>query len=377
MKIIAISGSEIPSIAANSIQTMKAVHALAMLGHQVTLIVPMGVESHHQREWGELAKWYGLSQEFDIDFLPSVSRRLFFFSAIRRAKKLSPDLLYVWPLQSAVLGLFLNFPVILEMHDLPSGRIGPLWFRYFRDGRGRKRIASITSALKRSLVKQYGDQVNEIETVISPNGVELERFNNLPDKITARWQAGLPEKKTVMCTGHLYDGRGVDLFIQLARGFTDRDVQFVWVGGREEEIQRWQEKAGAIPNLLFTGFIPNNELPLYQAAADVLLMPYEKNISISSGKGHSAQVSSPMKMFEYLASGRPIISSDLPVFHEVLNKDNAFFCPPENLGEWEKAISSLLDDHNRQEKLANQAHQDAEKYTWVERAKNILANFPK
>lgn len=377
MKIIAISGSEIPSIVANSIQTMKAVHALALLGHDVTLIVPMGVEQHYQSEWSELSQLYGLKKEFVIEFLPSASRRLFFFSAIRRAKKLSPDLIYVWPLQSAVLGLFLNLPVILEMHDLPTGRIGPLWFRYFRDSKGTKRITSITKALKQSLVQQYGEQLNDIETVIAPNGVELERFKNLPDKTTARWQAGLPEKKTVICTGHLYAGRGVDLFIKLAQAFVDKDVQFVWVGGNESEISWWQKKAESVSNVIFTGFIPNNDLPLYQAAADILLMPYEKNIGISSGKGHSSQVSSPMKMFEYLASGRPIISSDFPVFHEVLNSGNAVFCPAEQVDAWEKAITDLLNDPDRQQKLSDQALLDAEKYTWTERAKKILTNFPK
>lgn len=376
MKIIAISASEIPSIAANSIQTMKAVHALATLGHEVTLIVPLAADQHHACVWKELAHQYGLTNEFKIEYLPSASRRLFFFSAVRRARKLSPDLLYVWPLQTAVLGLFLNLPVILEMHDLPSGRIGPLWFRYFRDGKGQKQIVSITNALKKALIDQYGEQVQEIQTVIAPNGVEQERFNNLPDRITARYQTGLPEKKTVMCTGHLYSGRGVELFIKLAAAFKARDLQFVWVGGNATEIEHWQAHTASLPNVIFTGFIPNNELPLYQAAADILLMPYGKNIGISSGKGHSAQISSPMKMFEYLASGRPIISSDLPVFHEVLNSHNAIFCPPDQLTAWEVAIEELLSHPDKQEKLSAQALIDARKYTWVERARAILADFP-
>ena len=85
MKIIAISGSEVPSINANSIQTMKAVHALAVLGHDVVLIVPLANGQHHASVWKDLAHLYGLTQEFKIEFLPSASRRLFFYSAIRQA----------------------------------------------------------------------------------------------------------------------------------------------------------------------------------------------------------------------------------------------------------------------------------------------------
>ena len=375
MKIIAISGSEIPSINANSIQTMKAVHALAMVGHDVRLIVPFGSQQHHQSTWKDLAHIYGLSREFEIEYLPSPSRRLFFFAASRRAKKLKPDLLYVWPVQSAVLGLFMNLPVVLEMHDLPSGRIGPLWFRYFRDGKGKKRIAAITQALRNKLADIYGEPNTEMDCVIAPNGVELERFASLPDVTTARFQTGLAEAPTVMCTGHLYDGRGVETFLFLAEQFRGQGIQFVWAGGNKADVDVWREKAAGLPNVIFTGFIPNHELPLYQAAADILLMPYGKQIGISSGKGNSAVISSPMKMFEYLASGRAIISSNLPVFHEVLGNTTAIFCPPDDLTAWKDAVQSLLDDPQKRQAMSASARQESIKYSWTERAKRILEGF--
>ena len=81
---------------------------------------------------------------------------------------------------------------------------------------------------------------------------------------------------------------------------------------------------GGIKNVHLTGFVPNEELPLYQAACDILLMPYEEAIAGSSG-GDTARFASPMKAFEYMAAGRPILSSDLPVFREVL--DEAFASP--------------------------------------------------
>ncbi len=376
MKIVAISGSQVPSNAANSLQTMKAAHALTQIGHDVTLIVPFSGQSVGDNNWNDLAHYYGLQNEFQIEYLPSASRRLFFLSAVRRAKMLKPDLLYAWPLPSAVMGLMNGMPVILELHDLPSGRVGPLWFRYFRDFKGKKRITLITSALKDALSERYGDAFRNSDVVLAPNGVEPERFNALPDQVTARKNLGLKEAPTVVCTGHLYSGRGVDLFIHLAKTFQDKGIQFVWAGGKPADVEIWTKQAESLPTLNFCGFIPNTQLPTYQAAADVLLMPYSREIGISSGAGNSAHVSSPMKMFEYLATGRAILASDLPVFHEVLNEKNAVFCPPEDIAAWEKSLEYLLDNPGKRQELSVQAQLDAQRYSWTERARRILNGFP-
>lgn len=372
MKIVAISASQIPSTVANSIQAMKAVHALAQNGHDVTLIVLAG-EKHPS--WPELANFYGLRTEFQIECLAATSRRLFFLSAVQRAKRLKPDLLYAWPLQSAVLGLLFGLPVVLEMHDLPSGDFGPFWYRAFRAIKGQKRLTVITSALKQALEEQYG-MFRAGEVVLAPNGVEIERFEHLPDPPTARRLLKLPEAPTLVCAGHLYAGRGMELFLELASRL--RGVRFLWVGGNPQEVELWKGRAESqrLSNVTFGGFIHNAQLPLYQAAADILLMPYSREIGISSGGGHSAQVSSPMKMFEYLASGRAIVSSDLPVFREVLNEGNTVFCPPERPGMWEGAIRALLDDPLRRDCLAKQARADAARYAWTERARRILDGFP-
>jgi glycosyltransferase involved in cell wall biosynthesis len=127
-------------------------------------------------------------------------------------------------------------------------------------------------------------------------------------------------------------------------------------------------------NVTFTGFIPNQDLPLYQSAADVLLMPYSRSIMGSSGTADSASVASPMKMFEYMAAGRTIVTSDLPVIREVLNEQNAVFCEPNDVGNWKVEIEKLLADESRSE-LGKQALQDVSSYTWLARAEKIMQGF--
>ncbi len=371
MKIVAISASQIPSSTANSIQAMKAVHALTQLGHEVTLIAPHHAEA--TRNWEQLAALYGLQQPFKLEFIASPSRRLFFLTAVRRARLLNPQVLYVWPVQSAVLGLLHGIPTILEVHDLPSGRIGPFWYRYFRDMKGRKRISIITTALKHALSDQLGNFLPTKDVILAPNGVELERFADLPSPKEARRELNLPEAPTVACTGHLYAGRGVETFIELAKRLSG--VRFVWAGGRPEDVSHYRSLTENGENIHFAGFVPNSQLPLYQAAADVLLMPYGSKIGISSGGGNSAQISSPMKMFEYMACERAILASDLPVFREVLHEQNAAFCPPDDLNAWEGTLRGLLDNPARRAELAARARADAAQYGWTERAKRILDGF--
>ena len=257
-----------------------------------------------------------------------------------------------------------------------AGCVGPIWHRLFAVVRGRKRLVSITRALVELLEGDFHIRFPADEVVIAPNGVDLERFASLPDPVTARQQTGLREAPTVMCTGHLYAGRGAELFIALAR--TIPNAHFVWVGGRPANIEFWRQRAdkNSMFNVTFVGFIPNGSLPMYQAAADILLMPYSESIMGSSGTADSAAVASPMKMFEYMATGRAIASSYLPVIREVLNENNAVFCKPDDINSWKFALERLLKDENLREELGKRARHDAQGYTWIARAQRILNGFP-
>ena len=85
-----------------------------------------------------------------------------------------------------------------------------------------------------------------------------------------------------------------------------------------------------------------------------------------------AEVINPMKMFEYMAAGRPILSADLPSIREVLSPENAIFCEPGDPASWRAAIETLLQDPARRAGLASAARAAVEKFTWVKRAENIL-----
>jgi glycosyltransferase involved in cell wall biosynthesis len=368
MKIILVSSCKIPSDTANSIQVMKVGQAFTQIGHAVTLLVPGPRPAS-----GDLLAHYGLQTGFQIEWLPAISRRAFPWLAAWRARQLGADLLYAWPIQSALLAALIGIPSMLEMHDLPAGRLGPFWFRLFVRLPGKKRLLPITRALCLALEKRYGAMPGG-QVVISPDGVDLERYRSLPAPRAARALLGLPEAPAVLCTGHLYAGRGADLFIELAAKFPQ--AAFIWVGGRPADVEHWRAEAeqADLTNVTFTGFQTNDRIPLYQAGADVLLMPYGRSISGSSG-GDIAGVYSPMKMFEYLASGRAILTADLPVLREVLDESTAVFATPGDTGSWVSALGGLLADEDWRQALGERARSLAQRYAWVERARRALEGF--
>ena len=371
MRIALISASRVPSRTANSIEVMKVCQAFMDLGHEIHLWLP-GPEP--RMDWAEMKTFYGIRDSFPISWLTSlrILRRYdFSLRAVLRARAWGPLLCYVWPLQAAAIASSIGLPTALEVHDRPQGRLGPILFRRFLEGGGAVRILPITEAMRAWLNGAYQVDLKPPFAHIAPMGVSLEQYHELPDPGVARKELGLAQGFTAGYAGHLYAGRGIDLLEDLAR--RNPDVHFLWAGGESTAIDFWRgrlQQAG-LKNVHLLGFVPNERLPLVQAACDVLLMPYERRISVSSG-GDTAQFASPMKQFEYLASGRVILTSDLPVFREVLNEGNALLLPPEDAAAWNQALNQIKRGGSHWKSLAEQARKDAVQYDWRARAQRLL-----
>ena len=373
MKIAVIAASFIPSNTANSIQVMKTAHSLSEIGHDITLIVP----GDHSANWSDLAGWYGLIKPFEIVWLNEnliFHRYDFAFKAVKKAKESHADVIYTWMLQTATLSVWKKIPTIIELHDRVTGMFAPHLFRSFLRSKTQKRILTNTDALRVVVEKAFDVKFEEDFCKTAPNGIELERYQNLSEPAVARKELKLPEGLTVGYSGHFYEGRGMQTLLHLADKFPK--VKFLWVGGKQAAVEEWRQRLieNNVHNVALTGFVPNIEIALYQAACEILLMPYELSIAGSSG-GNSADICSPMKMFEYMAAGRAIISSDLPVLHEVLNETNAIFCEAENPVAWETALVNLLEDPQNRKKLGTQALADALGYSWTERAQRAMEGF--
>ncbi len=396
MRIAVIAPSEIPARRANTIQVMKMTQAMVRSGHEVCLLAPLAPNSTLNpdsqigdlgyisgEQWEDLARHYGLETQFPIKRLlsrSSLRRYDFSVTAVRWARRWDAELVYTRLPQAAALAAVLGSKTILEVHDMPKGFAGPILFRLYMMSRAACRLVCITSALANDLQNQYGKTRISTRLLVAHDGVDIERYKNLPtperarsiinEKLQGRFPWDL-ERFTAGYTGHLYPGRGVDFLLELAGTLPEMD--FLLVGGEIRDIAELEAKINKRNpgNFFVAGFIPNADLPLFQAACDVLLMPYQSLVAASSG-GDISRYLSPMKLFEYLACGRPILSSTLPVLGEVLNDHNAVLLPAAEVESWTQALRHLQLDPETRNKLSAQARQDALKYTWEKRAGLIL-----
>jgi glycosyltransferase involved in cell wall biosynthesis len=400
MRIAVVAPTELPARRANTLQVMKMCQALVNLGYDVRLAAPgkpldagdnpqtragAGIEPTTGPSWAELARHYGLQRQFPVDWLPANPRlRRYDYSwrAVQWARRWGADLLYTRLPQAAALGSLMGLKTVFEIHDLPQGAMGTWLFGRFLKGKGAYRLVVITRALAEDLSQQFGAPADPSFTVVAPDGVDLDRYAGLPGPAQARLelaatlQSGLGrhlalQTLTVGYTGHLYPGRGAQLILAIAARLPE--VAFLVVGGEPQDVRHLQSEVDAqnLRNVILTGFVPNADLAGYQAACDVLLMPYQRQVAASSG-GDISRYLSPMKLFEYLACGRAIVSSDLPVLQEVLNAQNAILLPCEDVEAWVVAIKDLQANPERRDKLAAQALRDARRYTWESRAKSIM-----
>ncbi|MFC6835093.1 glycosyltransferase family 4 protein [Halomarina ordinaria] len=219
-------------------------------------------------------------------------------------------------------------------------------------------VVPLTTYLKDEMVRE--GMVDESDTFVAHDGVDLTPYRGT-SKERAREELGLPlAEKFVMYTGHLYPRKGVQFLAEVAR-----EIQgtVLVVGGYQEDIDRIQSQVPTTDNLEFTGFVEPSRIHTYQLSADVLVAPYTRE----------AWMPSPLKLFEYMATGNPIVASSIPTIEEVLTHErNGLLVPPGDADQLGDEINRLLDDRELASEIAATARNDVEQYTWTKRASDIL-----
>ncbi|HEX6202371.1 MAG TPA: glycosyltransferase [Thermoanaerobaculia bacterium] len=375
MHLCYVADTQVPSRTANSIHVMKMGQAYRRLGHRVTLVVPAwrgGVEAGV----ADVFAYYGLSERFRIVRVPHAVRlagRGYFGLLLPAvAALLRPDLVHTRNLAVAWgCARLLRRPTVLELHDVP-GRTPRqrAVFRAVSASPATRAVVTITDAQRR-LVEPLAAPGARL--VVAPDGVDAAWLDERPTREEARRELGLEgeARRVAVYTGHLYRGRGIGLILELARRAPDH--LFLIVGGREEDVERRRREAAGLPNVRVVGFQPPARVPLYLRAADVLLMPYADAVETTGGSD-TAAFASPLKLFEYLAAGRPVLASQLPVLGEVLRDgDNALLLPYADAAAWLAALAGLAARPELADSLAASARRDAAGFTWERRAEAVLA----
>lgn len=367
--LLYVSNSEVPSAFANTVQVMNMCHALTGAGFTVDLLARQGRESID-----DVFAHYDLPQSFRIHRLPlgaSPERGRAWWIARAARKWLSGtpavyDCIYT---RNPWLGRPRDALTLYESHHVSASLADPtgalMGWRVCRDvARGTlDHVVCISDGLRRQWSAR-GVPANRLS--VMHDAVDTSRFVSGGDPASARMRLGWPaERRVAMLCGQLVPDRGSAAILDAA-ALTDV-VDFVLVGGLDTDIERCRAEARrrGLPHVRAVGRIPHVDVPRYLAAADILLMPY-------SSAWRYAEVASPLKLFEYLAVGRPIVASDLPATREVLTHgDNALLVPPDDPRSLGLAVERLAADDDLARRLAAAGRASVAGRTWARRAANI------
>ncbi len=371
MKIVYISASTIPLRTANSVHVMKMCHAFAKNNHDVFLITQNNkkdIESNCKDAY----EFYGVFKRFQIIklmWLPFIGRSsIYGFLAARKAKSLKPDIVYSRHVAGAFFSSLFGLPVIFEAHQpvIDFGLLSDTLFKWLLIHPNFKKLIVITVGLKKYFLEKYC--IRNYLVYVYPDGADPifdeKASKHRPKKTKKPLQIGY--------IGHLYQGRGMHLIIEISN--TCKWADFHIIGGTKTHFTYFKDLTKSQKNIYFHGFIPPAQVKKYLFDFDILLAPYQKIIMTSDGKGNTAQWASPLKLFEYMAAGKPIVSSNLPVLREILTHGyNAMLCDPVNTEDWIDTLTFLRDNKEYRNMIGGNAKNDFLKYyTWDSRAAKVL-----
>jgi hypothetical protein len=373
-----VSPSSLPSRTANSIHVVMQTRALADAGARVTLYARRTVSNVADLP-DAIHRQYGVSADGIrlVTCAPGSGRgitlRIAAMAVQRLLSRAAPGLILSRNLYAAYfLGVLARRALVFETHDVETGMRGRMQRAIMR--RPPVRTVAISERLLEHLRAVHGvvPAASQVLHDAAPSGIKplpphlrRQALREMVPAAKGDWRG--------VCGyfGHLYPGRGIELIESMAG--QRPAILFLIAGGRDEDIALRRSRNAAV-NLVFLGHLPHDESLRLSQMMDVLLMPYQTSVSLSVSGRDTARWMSPMKMFEYMATGVPIVSSDLPVLREILHDgQNALLVRPDDVAEWLGGIDRLTADPELGQRLGASAHaQYAAHHTWDQRARSLL-----
>ncbi|QTN38484.1 glycosyltransferase family 4 protein [Cryomorphaceae bacterium] len=260
-----------------------------------------------------------------------------------------------------ILGKRWSFQVIYEPHKVyhrASDKV-PRWV----EGKALQVVdvfAPITEGIWTDLEHDF--RIKKPHHIV-PDGVNLPPETPYPKS----------DEFQMIYTGSFQSWKGLDTVLNALKGWKNKEGWKLTVcGGKPEEIALYEaqmKEAGLNDRVRFAGFLDEEALRADVARAHLALLPNNR-------ERISARYTSPLKLFEYLGSGLPILASDLPSIREVLSEDHAWFFQPEDEGDFLKQVEFAWKDASRRKALSKGNRLYAQKFTWTERAKRIASIVP-
>lgn len=362
----------LPDPRARFIQAVNTCHALAVAGSEVIMFA--GIKKGHSPE--SILDFYGLPGNAGIEIrkLPMLRMEgLFRFSwhglfysalllnlaAMRLKRRRAVVFLRHLKLAGFIMGFkkMLKVPMIFEAHEIFH-------------------LGATVPARRERTRRLEGFVYNEADAIISISGTIPDYLRSegiftgdvhvISDGVRKEWFCSGGERAgSYICyAGSLYLWKGVDVLIKAMRYLPGERLVVVGGGSRLDELKRLASVESVSDRVSFTGAVPHEAVRGYLLGAKVAVLP-----NVLDGP---SRFSSPLKLFEYMACGVPVVASDIPAFTEIIShKKNALLFEPGNAGALAGCVRELSENPATASALAAAAGEEAEKYTYEKRAQRI------
>ncbi len=370
MHIGYVANNRFPSERAHMTQIVHMCNAFAENGHTVTLIVTdretkiteapevfFGVPLHFALVRVSVPDIAGRSPKipaFLHPYLFLIQQIVFVWGVCRVARERRCTHLYG---RDEVILLFITrfsrVPVIWESHEAK--------FTYI--ARALLKAVNRVVVISEGILNFYiAHGVSRAKMHVAHDAVDDRFFAPLVSKEEAQKTLGFAsEKPLVLYIGGLDMWKGVDTLLAC----TTKSDSFIVgiIGGTEKEILKMRAE---YPQVSFFGSRPYRDLPLYQQAGDILVIPNTAKNALSS------EYTSPLKLFSYMTAQKPIIASRIPSIQNIVSDEEVYFCNPDDVQNLRNVILSALQSPDVSLRKALRAYEKGKQYTWTKRAHDIV-----
>lgn len=381
-EIVVVANTRLPSQRAQALQVVQTSAAFERCGYRTTVLHALRAQVEPLPAGVDVYTWYGVPAGPRpvvravpcVDWIDAVpvrwqywparlQERTFARNAARVVAREHPQaFVYAREVEAALPLLRKGRKgVFLEVHRVPEGRLRRA--ELLECAQLQAGCVAISGGVQADLLA-LGVRAEQV--VVEHDGFESTRFAHLPDKAVARQKLGLaPDVSVVVYTGGLLEWKGVDVLVDAARLLPH--VQFVIAGGMASDVARLRVKAAGLAHVRIDGFVAPELVSLYLAAGDVGVVPNRSQPAISS------KYTSPLKVFESLCSGLPLVVSDLPSMRDVLTEHTAEFVQPDDPAALAAGLQRLLADPVRRAYLTEHGRSAAHGRDWDTRAQRLVA----
>jgi glycosyltransferase involved in cell wall biosynthesis len=257
---------------------------------------------------------------------------------------------------------FLGMPYIVEIHNIKANTLAHrVLFR--RAGA----IVMTNNLIRASISTTF--QIPHGKIIVLPNGIDLSLFRMLPPRPAARKKLGLPlDTKVVVYSGSIQRWKGIEALVDAAC-FLPQGVRVYFVGASPAELQAITAQVQVPANIVCAGVREYTEIPLWLASADVAV------VLGTRANEYSYAHTSPMKLFEYLAAGSPVVASRTPANQEMVGEGEVTFYEPDNSKDLAEKICQVLEGGPAFDAKVERAKALVGQFSWQRRAQAISKIF--